>query len=450
MRGLSLENIIAACRGEYFGDCALLTEEVSAITSDSRKVERGCLFAAIPGERVDGHDFIPAVMEAGALCAIGEKLPREAYRPFIRVNNTIEALQLIAEFYRSQFDIPFVGITGSVGKTTAKEMVASVLSQHYNVHKTAGNFNNELGVPLTLFGLRDEHTAAVIEMGISHFGEMSLLTKIVKPNYGLFTVIGHAHLEFLGDRRGVLKAKGEMVEGIAPEGKIFCCGDDDLLAEADFGREKICYGLGENCLVRAENIRTSDDGSTLCTVVKGQRRFEICINAYGEHMISAALAGAAVGMELGLSDEEIAAGIAAYEPVGARARLVKTEYLSIIDDCYNSNPTSLASSLRSLAAAEGRRVAILGDMFELGDNGEKLHHDCGEYAKKLGIDMLLCCGDLSASTAKGAGDIGKHFESKESLIAALSELIERNDTVLVKASRGMKFEDISAALKELK
>ncbi len=449
MRGLSLENIIAACHGDYFGDIELLRREVSSITTDSRKIEPGCLFAAIVGERVDGHDFIPAVIESGALCAIGEKLPEGNIRPFIRVRSTLEALQNIAEFYRTRFDIPFIGITGSVGKTTAKEMVASVLGQHYNVHKTAGNFNNELGVPLTFFGLREEHTAAVIEMGISHFGEMSLLTRIVKPDYGLFTVIGHAHLEFLGDRRGVLKAKGEMVEGIARRGKVFCCGDDDLLAEADFGREKICYGLGENCQVRAENIRTDAEGSTLCTVVKGERRFDVRINAYGEHMIAAALAGAAVGMELGLSDEEIAAGIAAYEPVGARARLVKTDKISIIDDCYNSNPTSLASSLRSLAAVEGRKVAILGDMFELGENGEKLHFESGEYAASLGIDSVLCCGELSRATARGAGEIGRHFDSKEALLAALPELIQPGDTVLVKASRGMKFEDISAALKQL-
>lgn len=449
MRGLSLENIISVCRGDYFGDTSILRQEVSAIVTDSRKAEPGCLFAAIVGERVDGHDFIPAVMEAGALCAIGEKLPEGNVRPFIRVRSTLEALQLIAEFYRTRFDIPFIGITGSVGKTTAKEMVASVLGQHYNVHKTAGNFNNELGVPLTLFGLRDEHSAAVIEMGISHFGEMSLLTRIVKPDYGLFTVIGHAHLEFLGDRRGVLKAKGEMVEGISRKGRIFCCGDDDMLAAADFGREKISYGLGENCLVRAENIRPGTDGSTAFTVVKGERRFDVRVNAYGEHMIAAALAGAAVGMELGLSDGEIAAGITAYEPVGARARLIKTDKLSIIDDCYNSNPTSLASSLRSLAAAEGRRVAILGDMFELGERGESLHLEAGEYAVSLGVDAVVCCGELSAAMARGAGERGMHFGSKEALISELPNIIRPGDTVLVKASRGMKFEDISAALKEL-
>ena len=448
MRGLSLENIISACRGDYFGDTALLRTEVSAITTDSRKIEPGCLFAAIAGERVDGHDFIPGAMAAGALCAIGEKLPEGNVRPFIRVRSTLEALQLIAEFYRTRFDIPFIGITGSVGKTTAKEMVASVLSQHFNVHKTAGNFNNELGVPLTLFALREEHTAAVIEMGISHFGEMSLLTRIVKPDYGLFTVIGHAHLEYLGDREGVLRAKGEMVEGISRRGKIFCCGDDDLLAAHDFGREKICYGLGADCSVRAENVRTESDGSTVCDIVKGERRFSARINAYGEHMVSAALAGAAVGMELGLTDAEIAAGIAAYEPVGSRARLIKTEKISIIDDCYNANPTSLASALRSLSAAEGRKVAILGDMLELGENEEKLHFEAGEYALGLGVDAVLCCGALSENMARGAESAGRHFESKAALIEALSEIIHEGDTVLVKASRGMKFEDITAALQE--
>ncbi len=446
MRGLSLENIIAACHGDYFGPLEILRCEVTSVITDSRKAENGCLFAAIAGERVDGHDFIPAVMEAGALCCIGEKLPEKSIRPFIRVRDTVEALQMIAEFYRTRFDIPVIGITGSVGKTTAKEMVAAVLSRHYNVHKTAGNFNNDLGVPLTVFGLCEEHTAAVIEMGISHFGDMSRLTRIVKPDYGLFTNIGHAHLEFLGDRAGVLKAKGEMLECLSRKGKIFCCGDDDMLAAADFGREKISYGLGENCLVRAENVRTEPDGSTVCTVVGMGRRFDVRINAYGEHMVAAALAGAAVGMELGLSDEEIAAGIADYEPVGSRARLVKTDKISIIDDCYNSNPTSLASALRSLAAAGGRRVAIIGDMFELGDNGEKLHFDSGAYAAELGIDSVICCGELSAAAARGAGERGVHFESKEALIKALPELILGGDTVLVKASRGMKFEDVSAAL----
>ena len=449
MRGLSLENIIAACHGDYFGSLELLHREVTAVTIDSRKAESGCLFAAIAGERVDGHDFIPTVMASGALCCIGEKLPDKSIRPFIRVRDTVEALQLIAEFYRTRFDIPFIGITGSVGKTTAKEMVASVLAQKYNVLKTAGNFNNDLGVPLTIFSLCDEHTAAVVEMGISHFGDMSRLTKIVKPDYGLFTNIGHAHLEYLGDRSGVLKAKGEMMECLSHRGKVFVCGDDDMLASADFRREKLSYGLGEGCNVRAENIRSEVDGSTLCTVMADDRRFDVRINAFGEHMVSAALAAAAIGMELGLSDEEIAAGIASYEPVGSRARLVNTGKISIIDDCYNSNPTSLASALRSLTLAGGRKIAIIGDMLELGENAEKLHFDCGKYAAELGIELVLCCGELSKALAEGAGKAGSWFESKQALIAALPGTVKEGDCILVKASRGMKFEDICEALKNI-
>ena len=449
MRGLSIENIISACRGDYFGDVELLRREITAVTTDSRKIEPGCLFAAIAGERVDGHDFIPAVMEAGALCAIGEKLPENGVRPFIRVRNTVDALQSIAEFYRTRFDIPIIGITGSVGKTTAKEMVSCVLARKYCVHKTAGNFNNDLGVPLTVFGLREEHTAAVIEMGISHFGDMERLTRIVKPDHGLFTNIGHAHLEYLGDRAGVLKEKGEMVSYMPRGGKIFCCGDDDMLAAADFGREKVCYGLGENCLVRAENVRSDGEGGTVCTVCGFGRSFEVNIKAFGEHMVSAALAAAAVGMELGLSNAEIAAGIADYEPVGSRARLVKTGKIAIIDDCYNSNPTSLASALRSLAGEKGRKVAIIGDMLELGENAESLHYESGAYAVSLGVDVVLCCGELSTATAKGAGEKGKWFDSKAELISYLTDIIQPGDSVLVKASRGMKFEDISTALMEI-
>lgn len=447
MRKLSLENLISVCRGDFYGDRALLRREVSAITTDSRKIESDCLFAAIVGERVDGHDFIPAAWQGGALCCIGEKVPAEIKGAFIRVPSTLKALQDIAAFYRRQFDIPFIGITGSVGKTTAKEMVSAVLAQKYNVHKTAGNFNNELGVPLTLFGLREEHTAAVIEMGISHFGEMRTLTNIVAPDYGLFTVIGHAHLEHLGDRAGVLRAKGEMVECIPQSGKIFCCGDDDMLSSANFGREKITYGLSSGCTVRAENIQSLPDGSTVCTVVSGERCFGVSINAYGEHMVSAALAGAAVGMELGLSDEQIRAGIASYEPVGSRARLVKTEKLTIIDDCYNSNPTSLASSLRSLAALKCRRVAILGDMLELGEGSAQLHYQSGEYARSLGIELVLAVGTESRALADGADGI--HFAEKTALISALPGLIRAGDAVLVKASRGMHFEEITEELKKL-
>lgn len=446
MRALSIENILSVCKGSFYGDAALLSREISAVTTDSRNISCGCLFAAMVGERADGHDYIPAAWEMGALCCIGEKKPEELDGAFILVDSTLAALQAIAAFYRKQFDIPFVGITGSVGKTTVKEMIAAVLAQKYNVHKTAGNFNNELGVPLTLFGLKEEHSAAVVEMGISHFGEMRVLTDIVRPDYGVFTVIGYSHLEHLGDRAGVLRAKKEMLEGIPENGKIFCCGDDDILAVTDFGRQKISYGLGNNCTVRAENVHLLPSGETACTILAPGRCFEVRIKAYGEHMVTAALAGSAVGIELGLSDEQISAGIASFETVGSRSRLIKTEKFRIIDDCYNSNPSSLSSALRSLADMNCRRVAVLGDMLELGEKSSQLHYECGALAARLGIDLVLTAGEQAKNMALGAGDIARHFEKKADLISKLPGLIRPGDAVLVKASRGMHFEEISSLI----
>lgn len=446
MRALSIENILSVCNGRFYGDSDLLGREISAVTTDSRNISSDCLFAAIVGERADGHDYIQAAWELGALCCIGEKKPDEMYGAFILVDSTLAALQAIAAFYRKQFDIPFVGITGSVGKTTVKEMIAAVLAQKYRVHKTAGNFNNELGVPLTLFGLNEEHGAAVVEMGISHFGEMEVLTNMVRPDYGVFTVIGYSHLEHLGDRAGVLRAKKAMVTGIPAHGKVFCCGDDDMLANADFGRQTITYGLGSSCSVRAENVHLLPSGETSCTILAPGRCFEACINAYGEHMVSAALAGAAVGIELGLSDEQISAGIASFETVGSRSRLIKTEKFRIIDDCYNSNPSSLASALRSLADMDCRRVAVLGDMLELGEKSAQLHFECGALAAQLGIDLVLTAGEQAKNLALGAGDIARHFEKKTDLLSKLPGLIRPGDAVLVKASRGMHFEEISSLI----
>ena len=235
----------------------LPAQEITAITTDSRTITSGCLFAAIPGARVDGHDFIPAAAEQGAACVLCNRFV-DADVPQIVVPDTQEALRHIAAFYRSQFDFPFVGVTGSVGKTTAKEMIAAVLSARFDTLKTEKNFNNELGVPLTLFRLREEHEAAVVEMGISGFGEMTRLTDMVHPDIAVFTLIGDSHLEFLGDRAGVLRAKGEMIGGMAEEGIVIANGDDALLRNHHFGRKTILFGFGENCDVRA--VEESPDG----------------------------------------------------------------------------------------------------------------------------------------------------------------------------------------------
>ena len=448
MKNFTLEAVCRACGGKWTGPAPTNTE-LTAVTTDSRAVTPGCLFAAIPGERVDGHDFIASALEKGAACALARRLPAGVTGNVILVPDTVAALQSAAAYYRAQFDIPVLGITGSVGKTTAKEMTASVLAQRCRVHKTAGNFNNDLGVPITLFGLDDTHEAAVVEMGVSHPGDMPRLAEMVRPTMALYTVIGHAHLEFLKSREGILAEKSVMNQYLPDNGIVLCNGDDDLLSAMACTQRKLTFGLSGRCEVRAEDIRQTPDGGTDCTISAPGRSIPVHISAYGEHMAYAALEGAAVGIALGLSDEEIIRGIAAYTPVGRRARRVETGKFTVIDDCYNANPTSTASALRSLAGAEGRRVCILGDMLELGEEAEKLHFETGALARSLGVELVLTAGPLSREIARGAGQEEHWFPDRAALCAALPGLLRSGDTVLVKASHSMRFEEITSAIEAL-
>ncbi|MCD8087575.1 MAG: UDP-N-acetylmuramoyl-tripeptide--D-alanyl-D-alanine ligase [Oscillospiraceae bacterium] len=422
-------------------------EEITAITTDSRKLEPGCLFAALPGTRVDGHDFITQAAKEGAACVLCSRFVEVAV-PQIQVPDVQAALGEIAAFYRSQFDFPFIGITGSVGKTTAKEMIAAVLSARFNTLKTEKNFNNELGVPLTIFRLREDHQAAVVEMGIQTFGEMTRLTNMVHPQIGVFTAIGDAHLEFLGDRPGALRAKAEMVNGMPENGLIIANGDDPLLQAYDFGRRKILFGLGENCDVRATDVAPEGVSAMHCVIHGKGQDIPVRIPAFGQHMIYASLMGAAVGLELGLTGEEIAAGIATYETVGSRGRMIDTGYVIILDDCYNANPTSVQSAIDSLTALPGRKVAILGDMRELGENSSALHRQVGAYATQKGV-QVIACGPLAKDIVAGAGEGTAWYAETPSLLEALPGLLQKGDAVLVKASHVMGFEAVVAAAEKL-
>lgn len=450
MKNLTLRNIAAACGGVLTGAGGREDTEISAVTTDSREASAGCLFAALAGSRADGHDYIPQVLNKGAACVLAERLPDGCAGPAVLVRSVPAALQSLAEFYRRGFDIPVIGVTGSVGKTTAKEMLCAVLSQKYCVHKTAGNFNNELGVPLTLFGLREEHTAAVVEMGISDFGEMTRLTRMVRPDCALFTIIGHSHLETLGSREGVLRAKSEMLQCVPENGTVFYNGDDDLLPRLDCGaRRVVTFGTGQGCAVRAENVCSLENGFTACEIVRGGQRIEAKIPAYGDHMAYAALAAAAVGLELGLTEAEIERGIRNYEGVGHRSRMARTGKITLIDDCYNANPTSTASAIRSLAKLPGRRVCVLGDMLDMGEQSESLHRGIGALAAETGVELLLTCGEMMSFAAAEAGARARHFDSRAELIAALPELIREGDAVLVKASHSMGFDEVCKALERL-
>lgn len=450
MRGISVKEAAAIAGGRLINEINA-DREILSVAIDSRKVENGAMFAALRGEHVDGHDYIARAFELGAVCCLAEFAPEGVSGSAIVVADVAQAMKDLAEAYRKRFDIPIIGVAGSVGKTTAKEMIAAVLSSRYKVLKTEKNLNNELGVPLTIFRIDPEHEAAVVEMGISDFGEMRRLAKIVRPTMAVYTLIGNAHLERLYDRNGVLKAKTEMVEFIPEDGTLFLNADDDLLASYECRQKRVSFGLDPDADVRAENLSCDGLHGTSCDIVSGERRIRAYIPAYGKHMVYAALEGAAVGLKLGLTDEEIAAGIANYETVGRRASIADTGFITLVDDCYNANPDSVMCGIDSLSQSSGRKVCIFGDMLEMGENQDELHAQVGRYAADNGIALLLCVGELSKSTCKAAEDIGSlHFETNEELIEELPKLIRKGDAVLVKASHSMKFEEISEALKLLK
>ena len=455
MKNLTPENIAKACGGTMVNCENILGREVTAVTTDSRKVTEGCLYIPMKGAKFNGHDFIPQVMEGGALLTLTEKDEAAEGYPYIKVKRTDIAIQRIAEFYRVELGIPVVGITGSVGKTSTKEMIAAVLSQKYNVLKTAGNFNNNLGLPLTIFRITEEHEIAVLEMGISHFGEMTDLARTARPNTMVITNIGTCHLEFLKDRDGVFEAKTECFEYVDFEnGTVVLNGEDDKLCRVDqvHGRAPIFYGMDPGMRVYAENIQPLGLKGTACTINIDDRYFDVTVPIPGRHMVMNALAGAAVGSLYGLTDEEIKAGIESLETLGGRFNIVETGKYTVIDDCYNANPMSMKASLGVLNDVEERCVAILGDMGELGENEAALHREVGEYAGEQNIDEYIVVGELSKNISEAIREVKPEadlhtFETVEELIPALDTLLNEGDIVLVKASHFMGFDRIVEALK---
>lgn len=459
MKNLTLGNIAQVCGGIYWGPEDKKNICVSSITSDSRKTEEGCLFVPIPGARVDGHDFIPQVMAAGALGTLSERKLEGADFPYVQVKSSLQAVKDIAAYYLEQLDIPVVGITGSVGKTSTKEMIGAVLSQKFRVLKTQGNFNNELGLPLTVFRLRDEDEIAVLEMGISDFGEMHRLAAVARPNICVITNIGTCHLENLGDRDGVLRAKTEVFDHLKQNASVILNGDDDKLAgvEQVQGRRPIFFGLDASHPIYADEVESRGLKGISCRIHTPEGAFSAVVPIPGNHMVYNALAGTAVGLVCGMKLEEIKRGIESLQPVSGRFHLIDTEKYTIVDDCYNANPMSMKASLGVLKDALGRKTAILGDMGELGKDEAALHEEVGTFAGECGIDLLICVGELCGYMAKAAGkaaeSAGKqlqvvYLKTLEELMENLPHLVHEGDTILVKASHFMHFEKIVDALQK--
>ena len=464
MKNMTPEKMARAAGGRLLGPETAFQKEITDVVTDSRKISSGCLFAAIRGEHVDGHSFIRQTIRDGAGCVLAEYLPEgaEPEVPVLLVEDTRKALRDLAAYYLDQMKIPTVGIIGSAGKTSTKEMVAAVLSQRYRVLKTEGNFNNELGVPLTVFRIREEHQIAVIEMGINHFGEMSRLAAIVRPDTVVMTNIGTAHLEYLGDRDGILKAKSEVFDYLRPDSRVILNGDDDKLITLReiSGNRPLFYAVDKkDADIRAEKIESIGIEEVRCEIVTPGFTFEALIPGSGLHIVHNTLAGAAVGYRYGLDPKEIADGIAAYRSLPGRFQITKTGLLTIIDDSYNANPNSVKASLLVLQNAPGRKIAVLGDMGELGDAALELHREVGLFAGALSLDAVYCAGELGRRIAEGAGEAAENnsykktvrwFPNRTELTAAVSAYVKQGDTVLVKASRFMAFEEIVRSLKELK
>lgn len=448
MKSMTLQNIASACRGELHGG-EKIPREASCVVIDSRKVEKGGVFIATRGERVDGHDFIPQAVQKGALGVVCEEAPEDGSIPYILVKDSLKALKDIAEFYRSRLSVPIVGITGSVGKTSTKEIIASVLSEGFCVLKTEGNFNNEVGLPLTVLRIRQEHEAAVLEMGISNFGEMHRLSKIAKPDICVITNIGQCHLENLGSREGVLRAKSEIFDYMNPEGYIFVNGDDDMLCRLKRKgfRKPICFGLDPVNEVFASDVMNRGLLGSRAVIHMGLEVFPIEIPLPGIHMVNNALAATAVGKCLGLTKEQIRKGILKGESVGGRSHVISLPAYTVIDDCYNANPVSMKAAIDLLTMAIGRKAAILGDMFELGEKEKELHREVGAYAAWKGIDTLIFAGSLSKQMYEEACRNNKkseiyYFETKDEMMDSLKEILKPGDSILVKASHGMQFEKV--------
>lgn len=453
MYPITLQTVAEVTGGRLIGggDAVCLT----GVVRDNREIQPGNLFICIPGARVDGHDFAPAAYAAGAAACLAQHALPDAAGPYILVEDTLKALMALGKYYRSLLSIPVIGVTGSVGKTTAKEMTASVLSARFHTYRTMANLNNEIGVPLSLLAIGTEHEAAVIEMGISDFGEMSRLADMVQPDICIMTTIGFCHLDKLGDLDGVLRAKSEVFRFMKPDGVAIVNGDDEKLAAFDPGIRKLTFGYGDSCDWHADNVRADGTDGILCDLLAETGNLSVYIPAFGSHMALGALPAAMVGRLLGETDDEIARGLLTYVPVGGRANIEDTGYIRIINDCYNANPNSMAASLASLSTLEGRRVAILGDMKELGAASRDLHRSIGVLAGKYGIDSLICLGAEAEFIYKGFISGGFeteswHFPLKDALFSVLPRLIKKGDTVLVKASHSMGFDEVVNELRKLK
>lgn len=454
MQKLTIDDILKATGGTLL--CGSTAAEFSEITTDSRKAAEGVLFIPLVGDKFDGHEFIPAAFEMGASVVLTHRdIEPMIGKTIIKVNDTFTALADIARYYKEKYNVPTVAVTGSVGKTTTKDMLHAVLSTKYRTLKTEGNFNNEIGLPLTVFRLEKEHERAVLEMGMSHFGEIEKLASIGKPDVAVITNIGMSHIENLGSQEGIFKAKMEITKLFDENNVLIVNGDDKFLSQTKGkGRYKVvCYGITnpENDVYARDIVNMGVNGTTFTAVADG-KEYRVEVKAAGEHNVYNALAAICVGREFGVPMENIIEGIKNFKLTAMRMSVEEINGMTLINDCYNASPDSIRAALKVLGSVEGkRRIAILGDVLEMGDFAPDAHYALGKNVCE-NAEVLITTGENAAYIAEGAKAEGMKnvysFPKTLETCNFVKDFVKAGDAVLIKASRGMHFEEIYNTLTE--
>lgn len=428
---------------------------MSAVSTDTRSLQGGELYIALVGDHFDGHDFVREAAEKGAAAVLVQRAPEDdlpSTCSVIRVDNTLRALQSLARRYRLHLSITAVGITGSNGKTSTKDLVAAVLSQEYEVSKTSGNLNNHIGLPLSILAADDRHECGIWEMGMNHPGEIEKLAAIAQPDVGVITNIGVAHLEFMKTRDAIAQEKGMLAEMVGERGVVILPAEDDYadaIAARTVAKVVRCgFVKGE---IRAQDLEITGAASRFTIVAEGEGEIRAEIGVPGKHMVSNALLAAAVGLHFGLSLEQIARGLASAELTGGRLQSRQIGGVDFIDDSYNANPDSMRAAVQTLVgmACDGRRIAVLGGMAELGEFADGEHRKLGTETLAAGVDCLITVGDVAAAISEGlAGDV-QHFDKPGDCAAFLKGHVKPGDLILVKGSRSSAMERVLSEFEKL-
>lgn len=453
MQSMTIAEVLEATGGKLLsGD---RNKVIQDITTDSRKPAAGLLFIPLVGDKFDGHEFINAAFDLGAEAALTHKETELLIdKTIVKVEDTRKALGDIAKYYKAKHNVPTVAVTGSVGKTTTKDMIYSVMAKKYNTLKTEANHNNDIGLPLTVFSLEKAHEAAVLEMGMNHFGEIEYLASIGRPDVAVITNIGESHIENLGSREGIFKAKMEITKLFNKNNTLIVNGDDDFLSTVK-GQENykvVYYGINnpDNDIYAKDIVNHGLKGVDFTAVADG-KEYKVEVSVPGKHNVYNALAAICVGLEFGISMDQIVEGIRNFQLTGMRMEITDYNGAQIINDSYNASPDSIKAALSVLGSVDNmRKIAIMGDVLEMGDFAKDAHYNLGKEVVDNGVDVLITAGENMKYLAKGARDSGMQdvisFDKTLDVCNYIKDKIKSGDAVLIKASRGMRFEEVYNAI----